>query len=141
MNSTKEKISAKSFSKYILFILFSSFFGGLAFLGRINTRAYTKLLPQYQTVQKCAVPTKPIFHHLEQFKVKFWGGVGSHKHPGWCLPLLRPKYKNRGFVHTVWLKSVTIFSGGLHILHHYDSNFAHLLAFKTLVIEFFNAKR
>ena len=55
-----------------------SFLGGLAFLGRINTRVYTKLLPQYQTVQKCAVRTKPIFYHLEQVKVKFfWGKGGS----------------------------------------------------------------
>ena len=52
-----------------LFYSSSSFFGGLAFLGRINTRVYTKLLPQYHTVQKCTVPTKPIFHHLEQVKV------------------------------------------------------------------------
>ena len=57
---------------------FSSFLGGLAFLGRINTRVYTKLLPQYQTVQKCSWITKPIFNHLEQVKVKFfWGGGGS----------------------------------------------------------------
>ena len=49
---------------------FSPFWGGLTFLGRINTRVYTKLLPQYHTVQKCTVPTKPIFHHLEQVQVK-----------------------------------------------------------------------
>ena len=48
------------YSVYSFFILF----GGLAFLGRIYTRVYTKLLPQYETVQKCAVPTKPIFCHL-----------------------------------------------------------------------------
>ena len=62
---------------------------GLEFLGRMNTRVYTKLLPQYQTVQKCAVPTKPIFHHLEQVKVKFFLGGGFHKHPGWFLTLLK----------------------------------------------------
>ena len=56
---------------------FSYFWGGLAFLGRINTRVYTKLLPQYQTVQRCAVPTKPIFQHLEQVKFKFWGRMGG----------------------------------------------------------------
>ena len=69
---------------------FSYFFGGLAFLGIINTRVYTKLLLQYQTVQKCVLPTKIIFHHLEQVKVKFFCG-GFHKHPGWCLPLLTNK--------------------------------------------------
>ena len=89
MNSTKWKISARYFSTYIQFILFSSFFGGLAFLGRIYTRVNTKLLPRYQTVQKCAVRIKPIFHLLEQVKVKFFlGGRGFQKHPGWCLPLL-----------------------------------------------------
>ena len=77
MNSTKWKISASSFSTYIQFILFSYFLGGLAFLGRINTRVYTKLLHQYQTVQRCAVPTKPIFQHLEQVKFKFWGRMGG----------------------------------------------------------------
>ena len=62
------------------------------FLGRINTRVYTKLLPQYQTVQKCAVPTKPIFHQLEQVRVKcFLGGRGLHKNLGWCLPLLNKR--------------------------------------------------
>ena len=39
------------------------------------------------------------------------------------------------------MKSLTIFSGALHLLHHYKSNFIHLLAFKNLVIEFYNAKR
>ena len=29
----------------------------------------------------------------------------------------------------------------LHILHHYRSNFAYLLAFKNLGIEFLNTKR
>ena len=57
------------------------------FLGRINTRVYTKLLTQYQTVPKCDVPTKPIFHLLGQVKVKFFWEGGVHKHPGWCLPL------------------------------------------------------
>ena len=66
------------------------FVEGLAFLGKINTRVYTKLLPQYQTVQKCAGPTKNIFCHLEQVKIKFYFGEGGglHKHPGWCLSLL-----------------------------------------------------
>ena len=74
MNSTKWKIPSSSFSTYIQSILVSSFFGWLAFLGRINNKVYTKLLPQYQTVHKCAVPTNPIFHHLEQLKVNvFWG--------------------------------------------------------------------
>ena len=49
----------------------SSFFGGLAFLGRINTRVYTKLLPQYHTVQKLYCPNQTHFHHLEQVKVTF----------------------------------------------------------------------
>ena len=31
--------------------------------------------------------------------------------------------------HTAWLKSLTMFSGALHLLHHYKSNLAHLLAF------------
>ena len=67
---------------------FFNFFLGLEFLGILNTRVYKKLLPQYQTFQKCAVPTKTIFHHLEQVKVKFfWGKGGFHKHPGWYLPL------------------------------------------------------
>ena len=66
------------FFNIIQFILFS-FFWGLTFLARISTRVYTKLLPQYQTVQKCAVPTKPISHHLEQVRVKFFGGKGSSK--------------------------------------------------------------
>ena len=58
------------FSVYSFFI----FFGGACFLSGTNTRVYTKLLPQYQTVRKCAVPTKPIFHHWEKVKVKFFGG-------------------------------------------------------------------
>ena len=49
--------------------------------------------------------------------------------------------KNYNMLTNVWLKSVAIFSGALYILHHYDSNFAHFLAFKNLVIEFLNAKR
>ena len=56
-------------------------FRGLAILGRINTRVYTKLLTQYKTVQKCAVPTKPIFHHLEQIKVKFFEKKGVLEAP------------------------------------------------------------
>ena len=75
MNSTKRKISANSFSTYIEF--FFIFLGGLAFLGIIHTRVYTKRLPRYQTVQKCAIPTKHIFHHLEQVKVKSFGGKGG----------------------------------------------------------------
>ena len=59
------------FNIYSVYSFFHLFWGGLAFLGRINTRVYTKLLPQYHTVQKCTVPTKPIFHHLEQVKVTF----------------------------------------------------------------------
>ena len=70
-NITKVKISASFFSIYIQFILFSYFFGGLEFLGRINTRVYTRLLPQYQNVHKCAVPKKPIAYYLEQVMVKF----------------------------------------------------------------------
>ena len=62
---------------------FSPFFGGLAFLGRINNRVYTKLLTRYQTVQKCDVPTRPNFHHLEQVKVKYFGDKGGfQKQPG-----------------------------------------------------------
>ena len=30
---------------------------------------------------------------------------------------------------TIWMKSLTIFSGELHLLHHYESNLSHLLAF------------
>ena len=39
------------------------------------------------------------------------------------------------------MKTLTIFSGQLHLLHHFKSDFAHLLAFKNLVIELYNAKR
>ena len=42
---------------------------------------------------------------------------------------------------TVWMKSLTMFLGASILLHHYKSDFAHLLAFKNLVIEFLNAKR
>ena len=42
---------------------------------------------------------------------------------------------------TVSMKSLITFSGDLHFLHHYDSNFSHLLAFKNLVIEYLNSKR
>ena len=41
----------------------------------------------------------------------------------------------------VWMKSLTIFSVVLDLLHNYGSNFAHLLAFTNLVIEFLNDKR
>ena len=37
---------------------------------------------------------------------------------------------------TVRLKSLTMFSGALILLHNYKSNLAHLLAFQNLVIEF-----
>ena len=43
--------------------------------------------------------------------------------------------------HTVWMKSLTIFSEELHLLHHYKCDFAHLLAFQNLVIEFYSYKR
>ena len=67
-------LSELFFNIYSVYYFFN-FFGGLVFLCRINTRVCTKLLPQYQTIQKCAVPTKPFFHHLEQVKVKlFYGG-------------------------------------------------------------------
>ena len=82
------KYLSELFVQHIFSLFFFHLFRGLAFLWRINTRSYTKLLFQYQTVQKCAITTKPIFNHLEQVKVKFfWGKVGFHKHPGWCLPL------------------------------------------------------
>ena len=42
---------------------------------------------------------------------------------------------------TVRMKSLTIISGELHLLHHFKSDFAHLLAFKNLVIELLNAKK
>ena len=80
------------FSTYIQFILFSSFFGGAAFLVKINTRVYTKLLPQYQIVQKCAVPTKPIFHHLEQVKVKFFFGGGVPQAPWMVSTTVKSTY-------------------------------------------------
>ena len=56
-----------------------SFYMEHMFLGRINTILYTKLLPQYQTDENCAVPIKPIFHHLEKVKGKIcgWGWGGS----------------------------------------------------------------
>ena len=73
-------ISELFFNIYSVF-LFSSFFRGLAFLGRINTRVHTKLLPQYHTVQKCAIPTKPIFCRLEQVKGKFFLGGGGLQAP------------------------------------------------------------
>ena len=42
---------------------------------------------------------------------------------------------------TVWMKSLTMFSGALHLLHNYMRNLAHLLAFKNLVTGFLNAKK
>ena len=32
------------------------------------------------------------------------------------------------YIYTVRMKSLTMFSGALHLLHHYKSNLAHLLA-------------
>ena len=66
-----------SFSTYIQFMLFSSFLWRIACLDKINTRVYKKLLPQYQTVQKCAVPTKPIFITWNKLKLGFLGGKGG----------------------------------------------------------------
>ena len=45
------------------------------------------------------------------------------------------------FGFTVWINSLTMCLGALNLLHHYKSNYAHLLSFGNLVIEFFNAKR
>ena len=42
--------------------------------------------------------------------------------------------------HTVRMKYLTIFSGQLHLLHQFKSDFAHLLVFKNLIIELLNAK-
>ena len=39
------------------------------------------------------------------------------------------------FLYTVWMKTLTIFSGDLILLHHYKGCFAHLLAFQNLVID------
>ena len=71
---------------------FFVFFRGLVFLVRLDTRVYTKLLPQYQTIQKCAVSTKPIFHSWNKLKLSLGGRGGFHKHPGWCLPLSTTHY-------------------------------------------------
>ena len=38
------------------------------------------------------------------------------------------------FLHTVWMKILTIFSVDMHLLHHYNRNFAHISAFYSLVI-------
>ena len=65
-------ISELLFNIYSVYSFFICY-GGLALLGIINARVNTKLSPQYRTVQKCAVPTKPILHHLEKVKVKFFG--------------------------------------------------------------------
>ena len=62
------------------------FFGGLVFLERINTKVYTKPVPQYQTFHKCAVPTKPIFHHKEQVKGMFLRGKGFPEAP-WMVSI------------------------------------------------------
>ena len=78
------------FGIYLVYSLFI-FLGGPAFVCRINTKVYTKLLPQYYVVHSCDVQTKRTFIRLEQVKVKFGGvggGRGLHKHPGLCLPLL-----------------------------------------------------
>ena len=69
---------------YSFFIIF----GGLAFLGTIINRVYTELLPQYQTVQKCAVPTKSIFRRVEQVKVKCFGGGGGGPQPPYMVPII-----------------------------------------------------
>ena len=42
---------------------------------------------------------------------------------------------------TVCMKSLTIISGQLHLLHQFRSDFAHLLAFINLVIKLLNAKK
>ena len=42
---------------------------------------------------------------------------------------------------TVWMKSLTMFSEDLRLLHNHDINLAHILAFKNLVIRSLNAKR
>ena len=42
---------------------------------------------------------------------------------------------------TARMKTMTIFSGQLHLLHQFKSDFTHLLAFKNLVIELLNAKK
>ena len=39
------------------------------------------------------------------------------------------------------MKSLTIISGQLHLLHQFKSDFAHLLALDNLVIELPNAKK
>ena len=49
--------------------------------------------------------------------------------------VIRP-FGHRIIVYTVWMKIMTIFSGELHLLRHYESDFAHLLEFQNLVIEF-----
>ena len=39
------------------------------------------------------------------------------------------------------MKSLTIISGQLYLLHQFKNDFAHLLAFNNLVIELLNAKK
>ena len=43
--------------------------------------------------------------------------------------------------YTVSMKSLTIISGQMHLLHQFKSDFAHLLALGNLVIELPNAKK
>ena len=43
--------------------------------------------------------------------------------------------------YTLWMKSLTMFSGDLHLLRQYKINFTHPLAFKNLVIEIYNAQK
>ena len=50
--------------------------------------------------------------------------------------IMMKSYIDFHFISTVWMKSLTIFSGALHLLHHYKSDFTHLFAFQNLVIEF-----
>ena len=73
--------SQRALFQHIFSLFFLYFFRGLEFLGRTNTRVCKKILPRYQTVQKCAVPTKTIFHCLEQVKVDFLGVKGFPQAP------------------------------------------------------------
>ena len=43
-------------------------------------------------------------------------------------------------IYTVLMGILTMFSGSLHLFHHYNINLAHLLALKNLFIEFLNDK-
>ena len=95
------------FSTYIQFIPFSYFLGGLVFLGRIKTREYKKLLPQYQTVQKCDVPTKPIFVTRKKLKLMFFGEKGIPQAP-WIVYHKMVHAKTRSgkywLIHKKWFK-------------------------------------